>query len=139
MKVDIVQFDAEHSPNIVDMRTQVFVKEQGVARELDFDGLDDTATHALLILNGITVATGRILGDGHIGRIAVLKNARGQGAGAIILKTLVNEASKQGYKRVYLGSQIHAIGFYEKLGFNTCGEVFIDAGMEHIEMELFLG
>ena len=139
MEALIVQFDTDNSPDIINIRTQVFVEEQGIDSAIDFDGLDDTATHVLVVSGGISVATGRMLDDGHIGRIAVLKNARNQGVGATVLKALLNEASKQGYKRVYLGSQMHATIFYEKLGFNTFGEVFMDAGLKHIEMEMFLG
>ncbi len=139
MEALIVQFDTDYSPEIISIRTQVFVEEQGIDSAIDFDGLDDTAIHVLVVSNGISVGTGRILDDGHIGRIAVLKSARNQSVGATVLKALVNEASKQGYKRVYLGSQMHATVFYKKLGFNICGEVFMDAGLEHIEMEMFLG
>lgn len=139
MKAKIVQFDAVNSPDIIHLRTQVFVKEQGIALEIDFDGLDEVATHVLVVLGDVPVGTGRILKDGHIGRIAVLKNTRRQGVGAMVIKALVGEAKKRDYKRVYLGSQMHATAFYKKLGFHVCGEVFLDAGLEHIEMEMFLG
>ena len=138
MEARIVQFDNVHSPDIVQIRVQVFAEEQGIDYTLDFDGLDESATHALVLSGGVSVGTGRILSDGHIGRIAVLKDARNQGVGAKVLKALVGEAKKRDYKRVYLGSQMHATEFYEKQGFNICGEVFMDAGLEHIEMELFL-
>ncbi len=139
MKTRIVQFNDTNSPDIISIRTQVFVEEQGIDLEIDFDGLDEVATHALVMSGNVSVGTGRILNDGHIGRIAVLKSARKQGVGAMVLKVLICEAQSRGYKRVYLGSQMHATSFYEKLGFNACGEVFMDAGLEHIEMEIFLG
>jgi len=135
----VVQFNDTHSSDITHIRTQVFIKEQGIDSKLDFDGLDNIATHVLVNLDDVNVGTGRILNDGHIGRIAVLKGARKQGAGTFIVKALIEEARKRNYKRVYLGSQLHATAFYEKLGFNTCGNVFMDAGLEHIEMEMFLG
>ena len=91
------------------------------------------------MLDGVSVGTGRMLEGGHIGRIAVLKAARNQGVGRSILKALVNVANKQDCKRVYLGAQIHATEFYEKLGFKICSEVFMDAGLEDIEMDKLLG
>ncbi len=139
MNVKIVQFNAENASYIVDVRTQVFVEEQGIDTKLDFDGLDKVATHALVFVGGKGIGTGRILDDGHIGRIAVLKAFRQQSVGAEIVAILLSEAKKRKYKRVYLGSQIHATEFYKKLGFKTCGDVFMDAGLEHIEMEMFLG
>ena len=139
MGVDIVQFDATNAPSIIHVRTEVFVKEQGIDSEIDFDGLDEVATHVLVSVGDKPVATGRILDDGHIGRIAVLKLFRRQGQGVKVVEALVGEAKKKKYKRVYLGSQTHAIEFYEKLGFNVCGEVFMDAGLEHVEMEMMLG
>jgi hypothetical protein len=138
VKTRIVQFDDVSSPDIIHIRIQVFVIEQGIDSSIDFDGLDVVATHVLAIKGGVSVGTGRILNDGHLGRIAVLKSARKQGVGAEILKALVEVAESRNYKRIYLGSQMHATAFYEKLGFKTYGEVFMDAGLEHIEMELFL-
>ncbi len=137
MKAKLVQFDVVNSSDIIYLRTQVFVKEQGIALEIDFDGLDEVATHVLVVSGNLSVGTGRILEDGHIGRIAVLKSARKQGVGTMVLKALIREAKKRGYKRVYLGAQIQVTGFYEKLGFNVCSDVFLDAGLEHIKMELF--
>ena len=139
MDANIVQFDVENASSISNIRTQVFVKEQGIDLEIDFDGLDEVATHVLVSIDAEYVGTGRILSDGHIGRIAVLKPFRGKGVGAKVVESLIGEAEEKNYKRVYLGSQMHAIGFYKNLGFNTCGTIFMDAGLEHIEMEILLG
>ena len=138
MEARIVQFDDVNSPDIIHIRTQVFVEEQGIDLEIDFDGLDEVATHVLVVSGDASVGTGRILNDGHIGRIAVLKSTRKKGVGAMVLRALIGEGKKRNYKRVYLGSQMHATAFYEKLGFNTSGDVFLDAGLEHIEREMFL-
>ena len=138
MKARIVNFDNKYSTEIKSIRTQVFVEEQGIDSAIDFDGLDEEAIHVLIDVQGNAIGTGRILDDGHIGRIAVLKNYRSRGVGALILKTIIAEAKKCDFKCVYLGSQLPAVGFYKKLGFKTRGEVFIDAGLEHIEMELLL-
>ena len=96
MKAKIVNFDGEHSPAITFIRTQVFVKEQGIDSAIDFDGLDKGATHTLVNYQDISIGTGRILDDGHIGRIAVLKECRSRGVGALILKTIIGEAKIRG-------------------------------------------
>lgn len=136
MRAQIVGFDKEFSPDIIRIRTAVFVDEQGIDTKLDFDGLDVVATHVLAFSQGNAIGTGRILNDGHIGRIAVLKDYRNQGVGAATLSVLLTEAKKRNYQRIYLGSQMHAVAFYENFGFKTCGDVFMDAGLEHIEMEI---
>jgi predicted GNAT family N-acyltransferase len=79
-----------------------------------------------------------MLGDGHIGRLAVLKEFRGRGLGAAAVRALVEEAGRSGMERVYLGSQSHAVGFYQKLGFSVCGAPYNEAGIEHVHMELLL-
>ncbi len=138
MNVRIVKFDHQYSSEIIRIRTDVFVDEQGIDSKLDFDGLDKIATHVLVFSQGNAIGTGRILNDGHIGRIAVLKAYRNQGIGAAALSALLAETKKRNYQRIYLGSQMHAVAFYEKFGFKTCGNVFMDAGLEHIEMERLL-
>jgi len=138
MDAQIVRFDSSYRPDIINIRTLIFVDEQGINSTIDFDGLDEVATHVLVFSQNKAIATGRMLDDGHIGRIAVLKEHRKQGVGAKVLQALLENAQVKGFSRVYLGSQIHAAGFYKKLGFTICGEVFMDAGLEHIEMERYL-
>ncbi|MCF6189258.1 MAG: GNAT family N-acetyltransferase [Cocleimonas sp.] len=138
MRSLIVEFDKEYGPDIIHIRTAVFIDEQGIDSKLDFDGLDEVATHVLVIADDVSTGTGRILKDGHIGRIAVLKYARKEGVGAMVMDALITVAKERGYKRVYLGSQLPAKSFYEKLGFKTCGEAFMDAGLQHVEMEMIL-
>jgi len=138
MEAQLVSFDKNNAPDIIRIRTLVFVDEQGIDSTVDFDGLDEVATHILIFSQNKAIATGRILDDGHIGRIAVLKEHRKRGVGAKVLQTLLASAEAKGFARVYLGSQIQAVDFYKKLGFTICGEIFMDAGLEHIEMELFL-
>jgi len=133
----LVKFDSRYRPNIINIRTTVFVDEQGIDSRIDFDGLDEVATHVLVFFQDEAIATGRMLDDGHIGRIAVLKEHRKHGVGAKVLQALLENAQVKGFSRVYLGSQTHATGFYKKLGFTICGEVFMDAGLEHIEMERY--
>ena len=137
-KIRLVAFEGEDEQSIRAIRESVFVDEQGISAEIDFDGLDATAVHALAYLNDNAVGTGRMLADGHIGRIAILKEYRGQKVGSKIVCSFIDEAVKKDYRRVYLGSQKHANGFYQRLGFTAYGEEFIDAGIVHISMEKVL-
>jgi predicted GNAT family N-acyltransferase len=87
---------------------------------------------------GRAIATGRLLPDGHIGRMAVKSSDRKKGVGALVLKTLVDAAKLKGYTEVILGAQIHAKGFYDRQGFVEYGEVFMDANIAHIMMKKVL-
>ena len=117
------------------VRQEVFVLELGVPKELDFDGSDSDCRHALAYCGGDVVGTGRMMADGHIGRIAVLKNWRNRCVGSAILQFLLDMAKRDGLAQVYLNSQKSAIGFYEKFGFHQIGAFFVEAGIEHVRME----
>ena len=134
----IVKFEDRYAPEIRRIRNQVFTGEQGIAQNLDFDGQDAGAAHVLIVCDGECIATGRILPDGHIGRLAVLAEFRRQGFGAKAVLGLVEHARSTGLERVYLGSQVHAVGFYEGLGFTPYGDPYIEAGIQHIHMEKHL-
>ncbi|SJL83034.1 putative N-acetyltransferase YjcF [Vibrio palustris] len=131
-------FNDKYAPWIRMVRDTVFVEEQGIAPSLEHDGLDDRAQHSLIFVEGQPVATGRVLADGHIGRVAVIASFRGCGMGMKVVCSLINVAKKKGYARAYLGAQCSAIGFYKKLGFSCYGERFIEAGIEHQAMEYSL-
>lgn len=121
------------------LRTEVFVKEQKVPVELEIDAEDNHATHIIATENNITVGCARVLFEGdaaHIGRLAVKKEFRGQGLGLKICEFIIDYCKNKGYTKVWLNSQTHAMGFYEKLGFNPVGEYFFEAGIEHIKMEI---
>jgi hypothetical protein len=138
MDSKIVDFVEPYENEIVQIRTTVFVKEQNISADLDFDGQDGSAIH-VLVFNGVKpIATARMLEDGHIGRLAVLKTQRRKGAGSLVLKALINEAKRREIKSVYLASQLHAADFYQTQGFKTCGDVFMEVGIQHIIMELYL-
>lgn len=130
-----VDFDGTSKTSICAIRETVFVREQGVPPELEYDGLDEAAVQVLAYVDGRAVGTGRVLHDGHIGRIAVLREFRGRGLGGQIVSVLMGEAAAIGCKRVYLGSQLHAVDFYRTLGFTPYGEEFMDAGIAHLYME----
>jgi len=117
------------------VRQFVFSLEQKIDPTLDLDGQDTFALHVLAEIGGQFVGTGRILGDGHIGRLAVIKAARGKGIGEKIVANLLDVAKQKGMSRVFLGAQEHAVGFYEKMGFRKFGFPYEEAGIQHIHME----
>jgi predicted GNAT family N-acyltransferase len=131
----IVRFNEKYEPSIKHIRKSVFTLEQNVPEDLDFEGKDPDATHTLAQDGNRYVGTGRMLADGHIGRVAVIKEFRKMGFGKNIIAALIEEAGRLGIHRVYLGAQLHAVDFYKKLHFSEYGEVFLDAGIEHIHME----
>ena len=127
--------DAE--PLLRAVREEVFMREQGVPEELEWDGLDADCRHALaLSLQGEAIGCGRLLANGHIGRIAVLPQWREQRVGTAIMETLLAEARAQGHRRVDVDAQTQAMPFYRSLGFVEQGEEFMDAGLPHIKMIL---
>jgi hypothetical protein len=117
------------------IRQIVFCHEQGVDPGLDQDGLDDSCVHALAYLDAEPIATGRIQGDGHIGRIAVMKDHRKIGVGSKVVLKLIEHAKGMGLGKVYLASQVSAVPFYRKLGFSEKGSVYVEANIDHINME----
>jgi predicted GNAT family N-acyltransferase len=118
------------------IRALVFVREQGVPLELEWDGRDPDCEHALAYAaDGSAVATGRLLPDGHIGRMAVLKHWRGQGAGALVLQALSEQARHRGHANVRLNAQTYAAGFYRRFGFEPAGPEFVEAGIPHVPMQ----
>lgn len=126
-------------PEIVDLRTRVFVDEQGVPPEIEQDDRDATAVHALSRdAAGRLVATGRLLvGDGgraSIGRMATDAGARGGGHGAAVLAELHRQAVHRGVTEIELHAQLTARGFYERAGYTPVGEVYEEAGIAHITM-----
>jgi predicted GNAT family N-acyltransferase len=126
-------------PEIVDLRTRVFVVEQGVPPEIEQDDRDATAVHALSRdASGRVVATGRLLpGDGGtaaIGRMATDAAARGGGHGAAVLAELHRQAVLRGAGGVELHAQVSARGFYERAGYEAVGEEFLEAGIAHVTM-----
>ncbi len=119
------------------LRIEVFVVEQGVPVELEWDEADEVSLHAVAYdEEGMPVATGRLLPDGHIGRMAVRKSARGQGIGGLVLLALLDEAKRLGYSELVLHAQTHAVGFYLKHGFKIEGDEFSEAGIPHRKMIL---
>jgi predicted GNAT family N-acyltransferase len=124
------------------LRRVVFIEEQGVSEADEVDGLDEGALHLLAVREGLPLGTARLLvkgAAGKIGRVCVLREARGAGLGAALMRAALAEfRAMPGVRQVTLGAQSHATGFYEGLGFRVVGEPFMDAGIEHREMVLDL-
>lgn len=130
---------ATHGDELYAVRHAVFVAEQGVPEELEQDEHDALCLHMLARdVAGRAIGTGRLLADGHIGRVAVLPAWRGRGVGAALMERLIALARQRGFRQVRLNAQTSALAFYEKLGFSAEGEDFIDAGIPHRRMTLIL-
>ena len=123
-------------PAIEAVRRQVFIEEQGIPAQLEWDGWDYDCRHVLaLTFQKTPIGTGRLDPDGRIGRMAVLAPWRGRGVGSAILAALVSIARERCYRKVSLNAQLKASGFYSKAGFRRIGAPFIEAGIRHVVME----
>ncbi len=124
------------------LRRSVFIEEQGVSEADEVDDLDNQAIHLIAIDGDRPVGSARllVLGEiGKVGRVCVLREARGTGLGAALMQAAVAECRKlPGVRRVKLGAQSHALGFYERLGFVAFGPEYLDAGIAHRDMILDL-
>ncbi len=148
---------AEEMQAALSVRFRVFVEEQRVPIEEEIDRYDDRpwerddVVHVLARYAGAPVATARLLldmhepgaeghaGYPHIGRVAVLAELRRGGLGRVVMEVLHEEARQRGYSGVTLAAQLHAVPFYECLGYVARGPVFLEAGIEHRNMDLRLG
>jgi len=120
------------------IREAVFIQEQQIAPEDEWDAEDTISTHFVAYLQDQAVATARLLKNHSIGRVAVLRLACGTGIGQNIMQTVIDQAKAEQRKFVKLSSQVHAIGFYQNLGFDVRGEEYLDCGIPHIDMYLSL-
>jgi predicted GNAT family N-acyltransferase len=118
------------------VRFTVFVEEQGVPRDIELDEYDPVSVHAVVFEDEMPIATGRLLPDGHIGRMAVLKNWRNRGIGGLMLTRLLERAKERGEPEVALSAQIHAVPFYRAHGFVEEGSEYLEAGIRHQAMRL---
>jgi predicted GNAT family N-acyltransferase len=132
--IELLDWDAARA-EAMRVREAVFVVEQGVPVEIELDEWDPRCEHALARApGGAVVATGRLLPDGHIGRMAVLRAWRGRGVGGELLAALIERARIRGMPRVLLNAQTHAAPFYARYGFAPSGDEFIEAGIPHVAM-----
>jgi predicted GNAT family N-acyltransferase len=119
----------------VPIRTTVFVEEQKVPVEMEVDEWDPQCVHAVAFdARGEALGTGRLLPDGHIGRMAVLRAARGSGVGSALLTALMNVARARGQREAMLSAQTHAVPFYARHGYVVASGEYLDAGIAHVDM-----
>ena len=120
------------------IRRLVFLVEQKVPPEEEFDAEDETAIHVLAFIGNEAVATGRLIAradHARIGRMAVLEDCRGHGVGHAVLQELMRIAREMRLRKLVLHAQVHAIGFYQSMGFHVVSDVFDEAGIPHRSME----
>ena len=144
----------DNKKHLKKIRQQVFVQEQKVPAELEWDGLDEAAYHVLAEVNSndealaskkCPIGTARIIinnKQAHIGRMAVLPEWRGKGVGSKILQCCIDECKKpigkKSIEAIVLNAQVYVTQFYQKAGFKITSEEFLDAGIPHQQMTLFL-
>jgi len=146
MRIELLSWD-EARERAAPIRFEVFVAEQGVPREIELDEMDSSSLHALAReAGGRVVGTGRLLpaeteagrAVSHIGRMAVLREMRGRGVGAALLRALIGAARERGDAEIVLSAQTHAIGFYRAHGFREEGAQYMEAGIAHRSMRCLL-
>jgi len=116
------------------IRETVFIAEQAVPPELEWDAEDAEALHFLAFEGDYPIGTARLLADGHIGRVSVLKDWRGLKVGDALIRAVIAEAEQRGLQQQMLSAQVHATPFYERLGFSIVSGEYLDAGIPHVDM-----
>jgi predicted GNAT family N-acyltransferase len=120
------------------IRKQVFIIEQNIPEEEEWDDQDMISDHFVVYDQDQPIATARLLQNNSVVRVAVLKTYRGQGIGRMIMLEIIRQAHQQDRKFLQLSSQVHAISFYEKLGFSIEGDAYDECGIPHIKMQLVI-
>jgi predicted GNAT family N-acyltransferase len=135
-RVEVADWERDQA-TLRSIREAVFVVEQNVPAELEWDGVDQDCAHVIAYASDLSaVGTGRLLRDGHIGRLAVIAPWRGRGAGSSLLLKLISIAHARGIHSIALNAQTHALAFYERFGFIAEGDDFDEAGIPHRQMLL---
>ena len=117
------------------VRRTVFIEEQAIPEDMEWDEFDTVSRHAIAEdATGRAVGCGRLLPDGHIGRLAVLRDWRGRGVGAALLVHLMDLARSRGHARAILEAQTRAMPFYARHGFAATGDEYLEAGIPHRTM-----
>lgn len=137
LQVKTVDYQAEIA-DIKNIRIKVFQEEQGVAAELEFDGLDDDAIHLLAYQNNKAIGTARIREINRdtikIERLAVLPEARKQGVGKKLMEVALENIYQRNKSQVIVHAQEYVSHLYQQLGFKTVGEKFSEASIDHVKM-----
>ncbi|MFW6035633.1 MAG: GNAT family N-acetyltransferase [Halothermotrichaceae bacterium] len=138
--IDMIRVtDKTDMDKVLQLRYQVFVEEQGVSAAIERDNDDRIADHVLVQIKEEAVGCGRIVFKddyGKIGRVAVAHSHRKKGIGSKVCRELIKIAKEKGCKRIILHAQHHSEQFYKKIGFKSVGDIFMEAGIKHIKMEL---
>jgi predicted GNAT family N-acyltransferase len=133
-RVELMSWE-QAQPTAGPLRFAIFVGEQNVPSGIELDDQDAHCVHAIAYdVDGKAIGTGRLLPDGHIGRMAVVKEWRRRGIGAEILQALIAEARRRGHAEAVVSAQLQAAEFYREQGFAAEGKVFEDAGILHQKM-----
>lgn len=135
-RIEIVQ-EPRDMQKAFEIRKRVFVDGQSVPLDREIDGLDDRAQHYLIYFENIPVGTARIRKlnkNIRIERLCILPEFHGKALGKILMARIIKDSLKQDPIEIYLHAQYHLVGYYEGLGFTKRGDVFMDAGIKHIEM-----
>jgi predicted GNAT family N-acyltransferase len=132
-RIELMQWEKARA-HAAPVRLVVFVEEQRVPADLEMDERDASCLHAVAFDDERPVGTGRLLPDGHIGRMAVLKEYRGKGVGGEILQRLMQAAKARGDREIVLSAQVRAVAFYLAHGFESFGPVYEEAGIPHQDM-----
>ncbi|CAB1209927.1 GNAT family N-acetyltransferase [Acinetobacter bouvetii] len=118
------------------IREQVFILEQQIAVEDEWDEQDAISQHFVIYDHTQPVATARLLQNNSVGRVAVLKSHRGLGMGKMLMLYIIEHAKQQQREWLKLSSQVHAMPFYASLGFKAEGDEYLDCGIPHRDMRL---
>ena len=122
------------------VRETVFIDEQRVPRELEFDDRDPLCRHVLVFDGDVPVGTGRLDLDygGKVGRVAVVASHRRNGVGTLLMERLHAIARERKLSQLWCNAQLTAVPFYERLGYVSSGPVFVEADIDHVRMQLEL-
>jgi predicted GNAT family N-acyltransferase len=138
LKVEIVKWIDGHT-QLKNIREKVFIQEQKVMPELEWDGMDEKAIHFLVFNDNAAIGCARaivIKDHMQLGRMAVLKEYRGQGIGSALLEKAMTIAKLNQLSVIYISAQCHAIDFYKKFGFEVKSDIYLDAEIPHRDMTL---
>ena len=138
LKVEIVKWIERKIP-LTMIREKVFIEEQKVIPQLEWDGLDEEAIHFLAYQNGIAIGCARAIMNNNtmqLGRMAVLKEYRRQGIGSALIEKAIATSKHNLLSSIYISAQCHAIDFYKAFGFEVTGDIYLDAGIPHRDMRL---
>lgn len=138
LKVEIVKWIDGYAPLSM-IREKVFIEEQKVMFQLEWDGKDEEAIHFLAYQDEKAIGCARafvIKNHMQLGRMAVLKEYRNNGIGSFLIEKAITTAKLNQLSKISISAQCHAIDFYKKFGFEVTSEIYLDAGISHQDMEL---